>query len=60
MQKSLNQITAEVRRIEVLTNDLKENLKDLKHIHSAYGAILIELELLSMNIAELRKNLENN
>jgi hypothetical protein len=60
MQKSLNQITAEVRRIEVLTNDLKENLKDLKHIHAAYGAILIELELLSMNIAELRKNLENN
>jgi len=41
-----------------MTNNLKEDLKDLRHINAAYGVVLIELELLSMNIAELRKNLE--
>jgi hypothetical protein len=58
MQESLNKIQAEVRKIEEITNNLKEDLKDLRHINAAYGVVLIELELLSMNIAELRKNLE--
>ena len=58
MQESVNRIQAEVRKIEEMTNNLKENLKDLRHINAAYGVVLIELELLSMNIAELRKNLE--
>jgi hypothetical protein len=58
MQGSADKIKAEVRKIQELTNSLKEDLKDLKHINAAYGVILIELELLSMNIAELRKNLE--
>jgi hypothetical protein len=58
MQESLNRIQAEVRKIEEMTNNLKEDLKDLRHINAAYGVVLIELELLSMNIAELRKNLE--
>jgi hypothetical protein len=58
VQESVNRIQAEVRKIEEMTNNLKENLKDLRHINAAYGVVLIELELLSMNIAELRKNLE--
>jgi len=58
VQESANRIQAEVRKIEEMTNNLKEDLKDLKHINAAYGVVLIELELLSMNIAELRKNLE--
>jgi hypothetical protein len=58
MQGSADKIKAEARKIQELTNKLKEDLKDLKHINAAYGVILIELELLSMNIAELRKNLE--
>jgi len=57
MQESADRIKAEVKKIEELTNNLKEDLKDLRHINAAYGVVLIELELLSMNIAELRKNL---
>jgi hypothetical protein len=58
VQESVNRIQAEVRKIEEMTNKLKEDLKDLRHINAAYGVVLIELELLSMNITELRKNLE--
>jgi hypothetical protein len=58
VQESANRIQAEVRKIEEMTNNLKKDLKDLRHINAAYGVVLIELELLSMNIAELRKNLE--
>jgi hypothetical protein len=58
MEEYAGKIAAEVKKIEKLTDSLKQDLKNLKHINAAYGVILIELELLSMNIAELRKNIE--
>ena len=50
-------ITEDIEEIERLTEDMKADLMGMRSIHAGFGALLIELELLSINLAEVKKKL---
>ena len=50
-------ITKDIEEIERLTEEMKQELRGMRSIHAGFGALLIELELLSMNLAEVKKQL---
>ena len=52
-----DKIQAEIDKIKSLSSEMKVVLKDLDKPHSLYGALLIELELIQMNLEQIKKAL---
>jgi hypothetical protein len=50
-------ITKDIEEIERLTEEMKQDLRGMRSIHAGFGALLIELELLTINLAEVKKKL---
>ena len=50
-------ITEDIEQIERLAEEMKADLKGMRSIHAGFGALLIELELLTINLAEAKKKL---
>lgn len=50
-------ITEDIEEIESLTEAMKKDLREMRSIHAGFGALLMELELLSMNLKEIKKQL---
>jgi len=55
--QAADKITAEINKIRSLRNELKETLQGVDAKHSLYGALLIELELIEMNLDDIKKRL---
>ena len=52
-----DKIQAEIDKIKSLSSEMKAVLRELDKPHSLYGALLIELELIQMNLEEIKKAL---
>ena len=50
-------ITEDIEQIQRLTEDMKADLMEMRSIHAGFGALLIELELLTINLTEVKKKL---
>jgi len=53
-----DQLSKQIDRIQQLSTDLKHNLAFLRDRHSAFGILLMELDLLTYQLAEIKKRLE--
>lgn len=51
-------IEAQIARIQELTTNLKHELAFIQRPHSAFGALLMELDLLTFQLAEIKRRLK--
>jgi hypothetical protein len=51
---NLDKVTREIQGIETLLAAIKEDLKGLRDVHPGFVSVLIELELLSANLVDVK------
>lgn len=54
---NLDKITREIQGIETLLTAIKEDVKGLKDVHPGFVTVMIELELLSANLVDIKAEL---
>ena len=50
-------ITKDVTEIQAIVTEMKQDLQGLKTVHTGFATILMELELLTINLEAVKKQL---
>ena len=50
-------ITKDVSEIQAIVTEMKQDLQGLKTVHTGFATILMELELLTINLEAVKKQL---